>query len=185
MAISPPSDLVLDVVKAADPAAVQAAQQKLMTTRAAAAARGLTESGAGFSNAIDQLDTTASSAGLSNVSSDKSKIPASYRKFEAMVLQSFVGSMLPESEELYGKGNAGEIWKGMMAEQLGDSIAKAGGVGIAAQMYSQSLMRAQNNEMSSVVPDDNQRKLALSMVTDFERRTFGVVATDNEGAENS
>ena len=49
------------------------------------------------------------------------KVPQVYRKFEAMVLQNFVKNMLPNSETLYGKGSAGEIWKGMMAEQLGNT----------------------------------------------------------------
>ena len=45
MAISPPSDLVLDVVRAADPIDVQAAQARLKTSRAAFAATSLAEGG--------------------------------------------------------------------------------------------------------------------------------------------
>lgn len=58
-----------------------------------------------------------------------------YQRFEAMILQNFIGAMLPkDSEQLYGEGTAGEIWKGMMAEQLGAVLAKGGGIGIAARM---------------------------------------------------
>nr|WP_281375067.1 rod-binding protein [Methylobacterium fujisawaense] len=40
--------------------------------------------------------------------------------------------MLPQgASAVYGKGNAGAIWKSMLAEQLGAQLAKAGGIGIA------------------------------------------------------
>ncbi len=35
---------------------------------------------------------------------------------------------------MYGKGNAGGIWKSMLAEQIGTQIAKAGGIGIAKML---------------------------------------------------
>ena len=184
MAISPPGDLVLDVVKAADPASVQAAQEKLRASRAATAARSLTEKGAGFDVSLGRMDGTAS--GLGNAQAKKAgTIPGAYHKFEAMVLQNFVSTMLPASDEIYGKGNAGEMWKSMMAEQFANAIAQSGGVGIADQMYSQALARAQNKEVSNLSTDENDRKLALSAVTDFERKTFGTVTADIERSDNS
>jgi peptidoglycan hydrolase FlgJ len=66
------------------------------------------------------------------------KAPASgevYRKFEAFILQTFVETMLPkESEEVFGKGTAGSVWKSMLAEQLGNQLAKGKGIGIAKQL---------------------------------------------------
>ena len=56
-------------------------------------------------------------------------------KFEGFVLRSFVESMLPSSESSYfGKGTAGEIWRSMLAEQIGNEMAKNGGIGIAASI---------------------------------------------------
>jgi Rod binding domain-containing protein len=56
-----------------------------------------------------------------------------YRDFEAFVLQSFVQSMLPnEAEDVFGRGTAGAMWKGLLAEQLGKQLARSGGIGIAA-----------------------------------------------------
>jgi len=97
VAISPPSDLVLDVVKAADPMEVQAAQEKLKANRAAFAATSLAENGKGFSNTVDVLDHVGQKSGLSNIQNrtKTEEVPESYRKFEAMVLQNFVKSMLP------------------------------------------------------------------------------------------
>ncbi|WP_338305220.1 rod-binding protein, partial [Bradyrhizobium ottawaense] len=66
------------------------------------------------------------------------KAPASgevYRKFEAFILQTFVETMLPkESEQVFGKGTAGGVWKSMLAEQLGSQLAKGNGIGIAKQL---------------------------------------------------
>ena len=43
--------------------------------------------------------------------------------------------MLPkESEEVFGKGTAGGVWKSMLAEQLGAQLAKGKGIGIAKQL---------------------------------------------------
>ncbi len=38
-------------------------------------------------------------------------------------------------ETLSGKGNAGSIWKSMLAEQIGAQLSKAGGIGIAEKLF--------------------------------------------------
>ncbi len=48
-----------------------------------------------------------------------------------MLLQSFVESMLPKDDELYGGKETAGSFRSMMAEQLANQISKAGGVGIA------------------------------------------------------
>ena len=136
MAISPPSDLVLDVVRAADPAEVQEAQARLKANRAAFQATSLAENGPALPIRLHVLnqDSPSNSLGDINNRAEAKKIPESYRKFEAMVLQNFVKSMLPtESEEVYGKGTSGDMWKSMMAEQIGNVMAQGDGVGIAEQ----------------------------------------------------
>jgi Rod binding domain-containing protein len=175
VAISPPSDLVLDVVKAADPSDVQAAQEKLAANRAAFAATSLAENGNGFASTVDALNNTAGSqAGLGNADNRAAptKVPAAYHKFEAMMLQNFVKNMLPNSDTLYGKGSAGEIWKGMMAEQLGNTIAKNGGIGIAEQMYKDQLSKMRNAGAINSATNENDKKMALSAITDFQRKTL-------------
>ena len=198
MAISPPSDLVLDVVRAADPQAVQAAQQKLSANRAAFAATSLAEAGQGFGAAVDATRraerfvaaegtrTAAQSAGLGNVTAHmkSSDIPKPYKDFEAVFLQNFVKTMLPQdSEEIYGKGSAGEIWKSMQAEQFANARAAGDGVGVAQQLYAQALQRAEGRGEIHASTDENDRKVAIGMITDFERRTLGVSGTEekNEG----
>jgi Rod binding domain-containing protein len=47
----------------------------------------------------------------------------------------FVESMLPkDAEQVFGKGSAGNIWRSMMAEQIGNEMAKGKGIGIAQQL---------------------------------------------------
>ncbi|MEF0942049.1 rod-binding protein [Rhizobium sp. BR 362] len=182
MAISPPSDLVLDVVKAANPADVQAAQEKLAANRAAFAATSLAENGNGFASTVNALDSAATKAGLSNANTHtaSTKVPQAYHKFEAMVLQNFVKNMLPNSETLYGKGSAGEIWKGMMAEQLGNTLAKNGGVGIAEQMYKEQVDKMRNTGAVNSATDENDKKMALSAITDFQRKTLAAAETNGD-----
>lgn len=170
MAISPPSDLVLDVVRAADPTQVQEAQAKLKSNRAAFEATSLAEAGAGFQAAVGILNRDSANAHASQgVSAVGTKaVPEHLRKFETMVLQNFVKSMLPaEGEDTYGKGTAGEMWRGMMADQLGDALGKGGGIGIAESL-------AKSNGIGAAAPgkDKNTDRVATGMVDALQRQIF-------------
>ena len=144
MIVTATQDLVLDVLEAADPAAQRAATAKLdalKSTGADFAASMEVEAGKAKAAAADQSAATMSEAQSGVVNGapvQVIKAPASgevYRKFEAYILQTFVEAMLPkESEEVFGKGTAGGIWKSMLAEQLGSQLAKGKGIGIASQL---------------------------------------------------
>jgi Rod binding domain-containing protein len=178
--------LVLDVVKAANPTDVEAAQAKLAANRAAFAATSLAENGNGFGSTVDALNSAGTQAGLGNANTNaaSTKVPQVYRKFEAMMLQNFVKNMLPSSETLYGKGSAGEIWKGMMAEQLGNTIAKNGGVGIAEKMYQEQVTKMRNTGAINSATNENDKKMALSAITDFQRKTLAA-ADDGSNSDTS
>ncbi|QDG77436.1 rod-binding protein [Labrenzia sp. PHM005] len=130
MAISPPSDLILDVAKAADPMEIKEAANRLKTMAVNA-------SGADFSLAFYSAKAgTPGTAGFdlfrpgSAGETPAQKSPA--EKFEAMILTQFVETMLPkEAEMVFGKGTTGEIWKSMLAEQVAGQLAASGGVGVA------------------------------------------------------
>lgn len=172
MAISPPSDLVLDVVRAADPASVQEAQAQLRSNRASFEATSLADAGGGFGAAVSILSrNSAGSAMPTAVSGGDKAIPETYRKFEAMVLQNFVKSMLPaDSEEIYGKGTAGEIWRGMMAEQIGDVISKGGGIGIAESLMKDNKKKGVTEDIAVI--DPNAQRVSTAMVQELQRNTF-------------
>lgn len=181
MAISPPSDLVMDVLRAADPTQVQAAQEKLKANRAAFRATSLADAGKGFASMLGAANSAEFDAGVSRANTQKinpADVPKAYRDYEAVFLQNFVKSMMPEdTEDVFGKGLAGDMWKSMSAEHIGQAIADSGGVGIAEQMYAQQLQHMQRHTQQSAANED-ERQTALSLVRDLERRTFGVSQID-------
>ncbi len=140
MAVNPPSDLILDVARAADPARFRAAAERLHALPLVP----LEEQGS-FTEALEARrpslrpgpsDPMATLTALRNGSAlraggtgdDRSV----YRRFEAFVLQTFVESILPkEASSVFGKGTSGSIWRSMLAEQIAGQVAAAGGVGIA------------------------------------------------------
>ncbi|MGF0537356.1 rod-binding protein [Agrobacterium sp. ES01] len=184
MAISPPSDLVLDVVRAANPFETQAAQEQLKASRAAFAATSLAEKGAGFESAVGILNDAASKAGLGKIQKAAPEdMPKVYQQFESVVLQTFVKEMMPDdTESVYGKGNSGEIWKSMMAEQIGEVMSKNGGIGIAEQMYRDMLAVKRHEDTVNVSTSETDRSMAVSMVTELQRQTIGVSASEDKQA---
>ncbi|WP_377294040.1 rod-binding protein [Rhizobium sp. SG2393] len=180
MAINPPSDIVMDVLRAADPAGIEQAQAKLKANRASFEATSLADSGNGFANAVSILnrDSAGATRAHATESGSTDKVPATYRKFEAMVLQNFVKSMMPsEDENVYGQGLAGDMWKSMMAEQIGDVVSKSGGIGIAA-----SLMRKEgivspdgDNGLVNASNDVSSVNIATSIVQEHQRKAVAGV----------
>ncbi|TCT07955.1 rod-binding protein [Aquabacter spiritensis] len=140
MGIQPPSDLILDVINAADPKRAQAIAAQLKQASASSQAPAPAE-GFGEELARIPLDpmprlSASSSLALRNATALSQKGGASaadpYRRFEAMVLSSFVDSLLPaKSEATFGSGTAGNIWRSMLAERIAGEVAKSGGIGIA------------------------------------------------------
>lgn len=136
MAISPPSDIVLDVLRAADPAEARTATDRLRklagkgpadaTGFAALVDRPLPDPGPRVPFHVDRARVALNSD--LNTGSDRSVL----QRFEAFVLKSFVEAMLPkDSSAIYGEGSAGRIWRSMLAEGLADELAASGGIGIA------------------------------------------------------
>ena len=146
MIVTPTPDVVLDVLEAADPAMQRAATAKLDALKSpdadfAATMDGeVTKAAATARAAADQSTAKAVPSEPGSSSAPVQVIKASsptdvYRKFEAFVLQVFVETMLPkQSEDLFGKGTAGTVWRSMMAEQLGNQLAQGKGIGIAKQL---------------------------------------------------
>jgi len=142
MAITPPSDILSEVARAADPARYQAAAQKLAAGAPAAegasfddAVRAMASRHVGAGADIYQI-RTAMRSDAQSAAAEKAKRTS--QEFEAFILQTFIESMLPQNaENTYGKGTAGSVWKSMMAEQVSAQIARAGGIGIAQHILSE------------------------------------------------
>src|SRR5690606_23711272 len=119
VAISPPGDIVLDVMRAADPERVEAARAQLQW-----AAQSTAGADAPFQMAAAAAPKPADGGA-----------GEAYRQFEAMVLGTFVQSMLPdEASSVYGEGLAGDMWKSILGQHLGEAISERGGIGIANRL---------------------------------------------------
>ncbi|MBZ8131807.1 rod-binding protein [Afifella sp. IM 167] len=171
MAISPPSDIVLDVARAADPLRYQEATQRLTQMRAAAGTGSAASAAEAFDALMDETSGETEAAAAPRALSPLLQLPTNpasaltrlanstalssatsgiggattgadtgtYRSFEAMVLTSFVQTMLPQSSSgLFGSGSAGQIWRSMLAEQIAKQMADSGGVGIADQLQAET-----------------------------------------------
>ena len=142
MAFNPRTDVILEVASAADPSRATVAAQRL---NALAGSNGTTADFAA------DLDRAASATGatpppLANAADMRSHLPAAPRgpdklgqaktQFEAMMVSSFVGEMLPkDTGEVFGQGMAGDMWRSMLAEQVSTQIAKSGKLGLARRLF--------------------------------------------------
>ena len=146
MSIAPPSDIILDVAQAADPQRLQAATSKLskMATGTATVpddfATLLTQAGGATSPAIRAsrwTSSTPTAPALRNSTLPAtpakvvSPVASPYRKFEAVLLQTFVQEILPRDDGLFGDAASSDISRSMMAEQLANQLAKSDRIGIA------------------------------------------------------
>ena len=143
MAISPTSDLILDVARAADPAKAQA------TTRALAAGNSGTASGvepsADFSAALDRMAATPAASTrdysyhnptASIQSSVETKAHKAAIGVESVLLKSFVDQMLPkDAVNVFGGGVAGDVWKSMLSEKIANEVAKSGSLKFASRLF--------------------------------------------------
>ncbi len=127
MAVRLPSDLVVDVMRAASPAQVQMAAARLKAASSV-------ESGTLFTEALQSLR----SAKPNDV----------YTQFESFMLRDAVEEMLPKTGSgAFGEGFAGGVWRSMAAEQFASIFTRHGGLGIA------EMMRARAGQPEPVAAD--------------------------------
>jgi hypothetical protein len=142
MAISPTSDLILDVARAADPAKAQA------TTRALAAGNSGSASGdapsAEFSATLDRMagapaatrDYSYHNPTAAIQSSVETKAHKAAIGVESVLLKSFVDQMLPkDAVNVFGGGVAGDVWKSMLSEKIANEVAKSGSLKFASRLF--------------------------------------------------
>jgi len=144
MAIDPPSDVVLEVAKAADPARAAAATQRLnalagvgpagtddFSETLAQTARPATAAAEQVMGAADARSRFVDATFAASDKAAKAQVD-----FEAMVLNGFVNEMLPKNDSaVFGQGLAGDMWKSMLADQVSRQIAKSGSLGIARRLF--------------------------------------------------
>lgn len=139
MAVALPSDLVVDVMRNADPARRNAAVARLQSIgpQEASEFTGMVDGCSGLG--AQQTESTAqndvlpvrltASPGAEKGVSDKG---VALRGFERLVLRSLFETLLPqEGSGAFGSGPSAGIWRSMAADQFAGVYAKSGGIGIA------------------------------------------------------
>jgi hypothetical protein len=133
MAISPASDIILDVARAADP------QKAMATTRALASASSVAPTDFGSTLASFPGGAAARDYSYQNPSLFASTGESPERKaavgLESVLLKSFIDQMLPkDAVAVFGSGVAGDVWKSMLAEKIANQIAKSGALKIGERL---------------------------------------------------
>lgn len=121
MAVDFPSDLILDVARAADPA------------RAKSVAARLSGASAGDDAALVIADATKIGKNLSRVHQGRKPEEAA-KEFEALLVANMVKDMMGGSEtdeSFFGGGLSGDVWKSMLAEQIAGQVVKSADFGVA------------------------------------------------------
>ena len=144
MAFNPRTDVVMEVLNAADPSRASLAAQRL------SALAGSNAPAADFSVDLDRAASSATAIpaplALANAADARSrlaeipggpdKLGQAKTQFEAMMLSSFVGELLPkDASSVFGQGTAGDMWRSMLAEQVSLQIAKSGKLGLARRLF--------------------------------------------------
>lgn len=119
MAVDFPTDLILDVARAADPQRVRSVTARL-------------EGAASAGDAATVISDAAKlGSGLSRVRQDNDAHEVA-KEFEALLVSNMINTMMGESEDsFFGGGFAGGVWKSMMAEQVAKQVVKTADFGVA------------------------------------------------------
>jgi Rod binding domain-containing protein len=178
LAISPPSDIVLDVARAVDPAGLETARlalEKRAMASGPAAAFPMPAAGAptGASAAPRQSDKPAAEG-------------KAFQRFEAVVLQNFLQNMMPkDSEAVFGSGLAGDMWKSELAQQLADVMASRGGIGIANRLLKERYAEGDKtrpltgmSEGAHRAEADRQQMMSVALVHDIQRKIATPIGGD-------
>ncbi len=147
VSIQPPSDIVLEVARAADPLRAEAMAQRLNSF-----ASGTADAGAGFSAALDQASPAVTPppaaanlrvrVGVAAMAAEGKRTQAE-AQFESVLLNNFIGEMLPKNApESFGQGFAGDMWRSLLSERIADQIARSGALGIGRRLFATHPMRS-------------------------------------------
>ena len=142
MSISPSSDIIVDVMRAAEPEKAAAAARRLESAANAVSP--------GFAAVLASTEMRSGGSQRASVVTDYSRRPSAFShagagstkadrvgiEFEALILRSFISQMLPDgSAGVFGGGQAGEMWKSLLSDKIAAEVAKSGRLGIAKRIF--------------------------------------------------
>lgn len=133
MSVTLSSDLIMDVMRSADPNRREVAVAKLRTVGRSAEHDVASADFADTLNPLTQLtDGSTRPAGITGEGTTGRMATSPYREFERMVLRNLFETLLPVSDSgVFGSGPGAAIWRSMAADQMAGIYADDGGVGIA------------------------------------------------------
>lgn len=173
MTISPVGDIVNDVLQAAEPLAAEAARARLAAGASAVKGQSFT---------VGDIPT-ASLTPAPRLEAAGDKKP--FQRFEAMVLQNFIDTMLPSNaDSAYGGGMAGDMWRGLLAEKLAGAMAQRGGIGIADRLLGDHYRQGDAEvPLGAAAPTPAQAEagrtmLPAALLDELQRKTFGIQPAD-------
>jgi Rod binding domain-containing protein len=196
MSISPPTDIILDVARAADPVRYQEAAERLSRLSPSAPADGFSDAlkAAGpppgrptvdVTEALNRLRSTPATRPLKD---GVGKAAHAYEGFEAVALTSFVEAMLPkQASAVFGAGTAGDVWKSTLAEQIAAEMARSGGIGIARHLAAAHPADKSEKTKNGItqVGDAGDKALAQSAIIAANQRSFlSAIAPGRSAAED-
>jgi len=161
MAITLPSDLILDVAQAVDPLQYRASVEKLNRTRSASTtpAEMTAMVDASFAQLLasnnNTLPQTArmSEGHMQTTETGNRKSAEAYQKFEAFMLQKFIEEMFTtDTPSVFGSGAGSDYWKSVMAEMIAGEVAKGDGIGIAKMLAAQQEARINTRDFADNTP---------------------------------
>lgn len=166
MAVQFPSDIIMDVARAADPASAKRVESKLANAA----------EGAGFSGVMEGVDVTGGR--LSRVDAGSQKLSPA-KEFEAVLVSKMVEDMMGEDENSYfGGGFAGGVWKSMMAEKIAQEIVKTSDFGVASKI-SQYFVRRGEDSISPISGiNDAENTPTETRALDAANRTTDEISRD-------
>ncbi|WP_421693061.1 rod-binding protein [Aestuariivirga sp.] len=153
MAVKLSSDLILDVMRNADPARRNAAVARLQSLQGSHQPA--------FANAMDGLKGPQAKAASEHTFSFESTLPSgrstspargeeksgAYQGFERLVLRNLFETLLPdENSGTYGGGPSAGVWRSMAADQLAGVYSASGGLGSASMLESSKASGAPERE---------------------------------------
>jgi hypothetical protein len=133
MAVTLSSDLIMDVMRSANPARVEQAMTKLRDMGDAK------EAPTEFAETVDALERfeisltgPVLSLPFAEGRSAAREAETPYQGFERMLLRNLFEALLPDTESgAFGSGPSAGVWRSMAADQMASVYTEAGGTGIA------------------------------------------------------
>ncbi len=159
MSLAPPTDIVLEVSRAADPQRAAAVVEKLKALSASGSA-----SPQDFAAALDTAAApTRPTPPVLPIGAPISRASKAESKLESVMLSEFIGEMLPkDTPSAFGQGYAGDMWRSMLAERVADQIAASGRLGIASRLFASHALASSSKMMAPERPHESAQATTLT-----------------------